>query len=161
MEFRILGPLQVLDDGRFVPLGGGKQRATLAILLLRRNEVVSRDQLIDGIWGASPPPTAGPTLNAYVSRLRSVLPEDGRGARLTTQPPGYRLRVEPGELDLERFETLLGHARSALASGEARTGREALREALCLFRGTPLEDLTHAPFAQAEIGRLGRRGSAH
>jgi DNA-binding SARP family transcriptional activator/ABC-type oligopeptide transport system substrate-binding subunit len=155
VEFRILGPLQVLDDGRPVPLGGGKQRATLAILLLSRNEVVSRDQLIDGIWGASPPPTAGPTVKTYISRLRGILPEDGRGARLTTQPPGYRLRVEPGELDLERFETLLGHARSALASGEARTGREALREALCLFRGTPLEDLTHAPFAQAEIGRLG------
>jgi DNA-binding SARP family transcriptional activator len=154
VEFRVLGPLQVLDDGRPVPLGGGKQRATLAILLLHRNEVASRDQLIDGIWGASPPPTAVPTLKTYISRLRRVLPEDGRGARLTTQPPGYRLRVEPSELDLERFETLLGQSRSALASGEVRTARESLGKALSLFRGTPLQDLTYAPFAPAEIGRL-------
>ena len=133
---------------------GGSNGRCLPSSCFRRNEVVSRDQLIDGIWGASPPPTAGPTLKTYVSRLRSVLPEDGRGARLTTQPAGYRLRVEPGELDLERFETLVARARSALASGGAGTARESLREALSLFRGRPLEDLTHAPFAQAEIARL-------
>jgi DNA-binding SARP family transcriptional activator len=107
LEFRVLGPLEVLVEGHLLQLGGAKQRATLAILLLGRNRVVSREQLIDGLWGASPPPTAGPTLETYVSRLRRVLQEDQHGARLVTQPPGYRLRVEADELDLERFETLL------------------------------------------------------
>jgi DNA-binding SARP family transcriptional activator/ABC-type oligopeptide transport system substrate-binding subunit len=151
LDFRILGPLEVLDEGRILPLGGAKQRATLAILLLARNQVVSRDQLIDGLWGASPPPTAGPTLDTYVSRLRRVLPD---GARLVTQPPGYRLRIEAGELDLERFETLLDQARTARASGDPGTAADDLREALSLFRGAPLEDLAHAPFAPEEIGRL-------
>ena len=154
MEFRILGPLQVLDEGRILPLGGAKQRSTLAMLLLGRNHVVSRAQLIDGLWGASPPPSAGPTLETYVSRLRRVLPADGHGDRLVTQPPGYRLRVEAGELDLERFETLLDQARKARAAGDPDAAGNDLREALSLFRGAPLEDLVHAPFAQAEVGRL-------
>jgi DNA-binding SARP family transcriptional activator/ABC-type transport system substrate-binding protein len=153
LDFRILGPLQVLDEGRILPLGGAKQRATLAILLLARNQVVSRDHLIDGLWGASPPPTAGPTLETYVSRLRRVLPDDG-GARLVTQPPGYRLRIETGELDLERFETLLDQARRARASGDLAPAADDLRAALSLFRGAPLEDLAHAPFAPEAIGRL-------
>ena len=154
MEFQILGPLQVLDEGRPLPLGGAKQRSTLAILLLGRNRVVARDRLIEGLWGASPPPTAGATLDTYLSRLRRLLPGEGDAARLVTEPPGYRLRVEAGELDLERFETLLDRARTARASGGARTAARDLREALALFRGTPLEDLVHAPFAQAEIGPL-------
>jgi DNA-binding SARP family transcriptional activator/ABC-type transport system substrate-binding protein len=154
LEFRILGPLQVLDEGRVLQLGGAKQRSTLAVLLLGRNQVVSRDQLIEGLWGASSPPSAGPTLETYVSRLRRVLPDDARGARLLTQPPGYRLRVETGELDLERFETLLDQARTAQATGDPKAAGNDLREALSLFRGAPLEDLAHAPFAEAEIGRL-------
>ena len=154
MEFRLLGPLQVLDQGRILPLGGAKQRSALAMLLLGRNQVASRDRLIDGLWGASPPPSAGPTLETYLSRLRRVLPDDGDGARLVTQPPGYRLRVEPGELDLQRFETLLGQARTAREAGDPESAGKVLREALSLFRGAPLEDLVDAPFAQAEIGRL-------
>jgi DNA-binding SARP family transcriptional activator/ABC-type transport system substrate-binding protein len=154
LQFRILGPLQVLDGGEPLPLGGAKQRSTLAMLLLAGNQVVSRDQLIDGLWGTSPPPSAGPSLETYVSRLRRVLPGDGEDARLVTQAPGYRLRVEAGELDLERFEALLEQARTARAAGDFQRARDALREALSLFRGAPLEDLVHAPFAQAEIGRL-------
>jgi DNA-binding SARP family transcriptional activator/ABC-type oligopeptide transport system substrate-binding subunit/outer membrane protein assembly factor BamB len=154
LQFRILGPLQVLDGGEPLPLGGAKQRSTLAMLLLARNQVVSRDRLIDGLWGASPPPTAGATLDSYISRLRRLLPGAGDAARLVTEPPGYRLRLDAGELDLERFETLLERARTASASGDARTAASDLREALTLFRGTPLEDLVHAPFAQAEIGPL-------
>jgi DNA-binding SARP family transcriptional activator/ABC-type oligopeptide transport system substrate-binding subunit len=154
LEFRVLGPLQVLVEGHLLPLGGAKQRATLAILLLGRNRVVSREQLIDGLWGTSPPPTAGPTLETYVSRLRRVLQEDGHGARLVTQPPGYRLRVEADELDLERFETLLQRARTAEADHDAEAASNDLREALALFRGAPLEDLAHAPFARQEIARL-------
>jgi DNA-binding SARP family transcriptional activator/ABC-type oligopeptide transport system substrate-binding subunit len=154
LQFRILGPLQVLDGGEPLPLGGAKQRSTLAMLLLARNQVVSRDKLIDGLWGASPPPTAGATLDSYISRLRRVLPGAGDAARLVTEPPGYRLRLDAGELDLERFETLLDRARTARASGDARTAATDLREALALFRGTPLEDLVHAPFVQTEIGPL-------
>jgi DNA-binding SARP family transcriptional activator/ABC-type transport system substrate-binding protein len=154
LEFRILGPLQVLDEGRVLALGGAKQRSTLAMLLLGRNRVVSRDQLIDGLWGASPPPSAGPTLDTYISRLRRVLEDGGGSARLVTQPPGYRLRVEAGELDLERLETLLDQARRARLAGDPQGAGKDLREALSLFRGAPLEDLVHAPFAQAEIRRL-------
>jgi DNA-binding SARP family transcriptional activator/ABC-type transport system substrate-binding protein len=154
LEFRILGPLQVLDGGEPLPLGGAKQRSTLAMLLLAGNQIVSRDRLIDGLWGTSPPPSAGPSLETYVSRLRRVLPRDGGDARLVTQPPGYRLRVEAGELDLDSFEKLLEQARTARAAGDFERARDALREALSLFRGAPLEDLVHAPFAQAEIGRL-------
>ena len=154
MEFRILGPLQVLDEGESLPLGGAKQRSTLAILLLARNQVVSRDRLIEGLWGASPPPTAAATLDTYVSRLRRALRGAEDAARLLTEPPGYRLRVEAGELDVEHFETLLDRARTTRASGDARAAARDLREALALFRGTPLEDLVHAPFAQAEIGPL-------
>ena len=154
MEFRILGPLEVLDEGKPLPLGGAKQRSALAMLLLARNQVVSRDRLIEGLWGASPPPTAAATLDTYLSRLRRVLPGAGDTPRLVTKPPGYRLRVEAGELDLERFETLLERARMARVSGDAGTAARELREALDLFRGTPLEDLVHAPFAQDELGPL-------
>jgi len=154
LEFRVLGPLEVLDGDRVLALGGEKQRAALAILLLHRNVVVSRDRLIQGIWGDAPPVSASPTLDTYMSRLRKVLRTDGPGPRLVTRPPGYLLRVEDGELDLQRFETLLDRARSALASGDRRAAGEDLQEALSLFRGGSLEDLAHAPFAQAEIGRL-------
>ena len=154
LEFRILGPLEVVEGDRILPLGGEKQRAALAMLLLHRNVVVSRDRLIEGIWGDAPPVSAGPTLDTLLSRLRKVLPTEGSGSRLVTRPPGYLLRVEDGELDLQRFEVLLDRARSALASEDRWTSGEHLREALSLFRGTSLEDLAHAPFAQAEVGRL-------
>ena len=139
MEFRILGPLEVADDGQSLPLGGARQRAVLALLLTRPNEVVSTDRLIDDLWGADPPRTAANTVQYYVSQLRKLLGAD----RIQTRPPGYALKVEPGELDLERFETLL-----------RRRGAEALREALDLWRGPPLADLAYERFAQPEIGRL-------
>ena len=155
LEFRILGPVQVLDDGgQLLPLGGAKQRATLAMLLLRRNEVVSRDQLEEGLWGNSPPPSAGPTIKTYVSRLRSILPGETQAARLVAQASGYRLRVEPGEFDLERFESLIETGRRAIDASDVEIARQSLREALALFHGTPLQDLAFAPFAQTEIGRL-------
>ena len=99
MQFRILGPLEVLENGHAVRLGGSKQRALLASLLLRANEVVSRDRLIDELWGASPPATAPTALQVYVSQLRKALGRD----LILTQPPGYLIRVGDGELDLQRF----------------------------------------------------------
>ncbi len=98
MEFRILGPLEVLDDGLPLPLGGKRQRALLALLLIRANEVVPTDRLVEELWSGLPPPTAGKILQNNVSRLRKAI-----GDRLETRAPGYLLRIEGGELDRDRF----------------------------------------------------------
>jgi DNA-binding SARP family transcriptional activator len=157
--FRILGPLEVLDGDRVVALGGGRQRALLAILLLRANQVVSTDQLIDGLWGETPPPTARQTVQVYVSQLRRVLPVDGEpgGSAIETRAPGYLLHVAPGELDLDRFEALFGDGRAVLAGGDAERASGILREALGLWRGAPLADFAFEDFALREIGRLEER----
>src|SRR5262245_45026061 len=107
MEFRILGPLEVLDGGRIVPLGGGRQRALLALFLVHRNEVVSVDRLIDELWGEEQPETAANVVQVYVSRLRKALQpgENGEGA-LRTRGSGYVLRTGDGALDVDRFERL-------------------------------------------------------
>jgi YVTN family beta-propeller protein len=150
VEFAILGTVDVRSDGRRIPLGGRKQRAVLAILLLNVNEPVSRDRLIDGLWGESPPPSAGHTLEDYISRLRRTLGSD----RIERRPPGYLIRTAPGELDLERFEALLEQGRSAAAAGRAMEARDRLREALGLWRGRALADLEYEPFAGVEVERL-------
>jgi DNA-binding SARP family transcriptional activator/ABC-type oligopeptide transport system substrate-binding subunit/streptogramin lyase len=154
VQFLVLGPLEVRDGDRIVPLGGAKQRAALAILLLNRNRVVSRDRLVDGIWGDTPPASAAHTLETYISRLRRALRNDGDAERLVTRPPGYLLRVDDGELDLHELEAHMEQGRRALAADDPRAAAATLREALALFRGTPLEDLAYAPFAAVEIGRL-------
>src|SRR3972149_2998660 len=100
MEFRILGPLEARDEGRPLKLGGAKQRALLAILLLYANEVVSRERLIEGLWGSEPPETAAKALQVYVSRLRKALAPH---ALLHTKAPGNAHQLEPGQLDLDRF----------------------------------------------------------
>jgi DNA-binding SARP family transcriptional activator/ABC-type transport system substrate-binding protein len=152
VEFHVLGPLEVLKKGQRVPLGGAKQRAALAMLLLRPNDIVSRDRLIDGLWGDEPPPSAAHTVEAYVSRLRAALTSDGEASRLVARAPGYMLRVERDELDLDRFKALSSEAGQAMSAGDAPAAASALRDALRLFRGAPLEDLAYAPFAQDEIG---------
>ena len=139
MEFRVLGPLEVNDDGRAIALGGQKQRALLALLLLHANEVVSRDRLIDELWQADPPETARTALQVHISQLRKAVGRE----RILTQAPGYRAVVEPGELDLERFEQLVGDTANA----------DALREALALWRGSALAELGDS-FARVERGRL-------
>src|ERR687895_379023 len=141
MEFRILGALQVLDEGRELPLGGAKQRALLALLLLDPNRVVARDRLIDELWGGSPPDTAPTALQVYVSHLRKALGRD----LILTQPPGYLIRVSDGELDLHRFERLVATARAEEPAQAARL----LREGLALWRGAPLSELGYS-FARAE-----------
>src|SRR5947209_5001625 len=108
MEFRILGPLEVLDEGRALTLGGAKQRGLLAVLLLHANEVVSSDRLIDELWGEHVPTTAAKTIQVYVSHLRKAI---GPGV-LVTRAPGYLLRLDPAQLDLHRFEALLREARA-------------------------------------------------
>src|SRR3954462_2754098 len=145
-EFRLLGPLEAAEGGRPLVLGGAKQRGLLAVLLLHANQAVSSDRLIDQLWGESPPATAGKIVQVYVSRLRKQLGE----ARLLTRPPGYLLRVDPGELDLARFERLVAEAREE----DAAAAGAKLRVALALWRGPPLADLAYERFAQAEIVRL-------
>ena len=151
----MLGPLEAVHDGMQVPLGSRKQRALLAILLLRANEVVAPDSLIDELWGERPPPSAAHTLQVYVSRLRSAFRQSGGDdGVLVTRPAGYLLRVGFGELDLHRFEHLAEEGRRALASGSPERAAERLREALALWRGDPLADLAFEPFARIDVERL-------
>jgi DNA-binding SARP family transcriptional activator/ABC-type branched-subunit amino acid transport system substrate-binding protein len=152
MEFRLLGSLEVWDAGRDVPIAGAKRRALLSILLLRRNEVVSRDTLVDLLWGESPPPSAPHSLEVQVSKLRAALGPDA--GRLQTQSPGYRLRVEPDELDVERLERLAQDGRRALVQGDPAHAADMLRDALALVHGPPLAEFAFEPFAQAPTARL-------
>jgi DNA-binding SARP family transcriptional activator len=149
LEFRILGSLEVRADGKTVPLGGQKQRALLAILLLRAGQVVSTDRLIDDLWGEHPPRTAATSLQNFVSQLRKAL-----GAQaLVTRAPGYLLDLNGGELDLLRFEELVRTAHGAEEEDRARL----LREALDLWTGAPLAEFAYEPFAEGEIARLEER----
>jgi DNA-binding SARP family transcriptional activator len=151
LEFRILGPLEALDGNRAVSLGGPKQRAVLAILLLNANRTVSVDRLIDDLWGEHPPDTATHSVEVYVSQLRKAL---GDREAIVTQRPGYRLVLEPGRLDLHRFEDRVAAGRAALTSGEAASAEARLSEALYLWRGPPLDEFVFEAFAQASIARL-------
>src|SRR3954452_10481530 len=146
MEFRILGPLEVVEDGRPITLDRHRMRALLAFLLLRANEPVYADRLIDEVWGPDPPKTAGASLQNYVSRLRKAIGTEA----IVSQPPGYVLRIDPERFDLARFERLTAEARGA----EPRERAEKLRAALALWRGPALDDLAFEPFARDEVGRL-------
>ena len=152
MDFRILGPLEVADGGRTIPIVGDRQRALVAILLIHANEPVSADELIDELWGEHAPASPRKGLQVQVSRLRKALGEGS--ARLVTQPNGYLLHVEPGELDLDRCERLADQGREALAADDRRRAADQLRAALELWRGPALAEFAFESFAQAEIGRL-------
>src|SRR5215208_58829 len=164
MDFRIPGPLEALDGAEPVVLGGSRQRALLALLLLHANEVLTSDRLIDGLWGETPPAAAGKTLQVRISRLRKALARgSGNGSNdlVITREHGYELRLDPEQLDAHRFERLLVEGRNELAAGQAQRAACVLEEALSLWRGRPLDDLAYEPFAQREIARLENlRGSA-
>jgi DNA-binding SARP family transcriptional activator len=147
VEFRILGPLEVVDGDRPLALKGSRPRALLVLLLTSANEVVSADRLIDELWGAHPPREAGNALQYHVSQLRKALAHEGL---IETRAPGYLIRLEPDQLDLLRFERLVADAQSTSPEDSARI----LREALGLWRGPALVDLAREPFAQAEVRRL-------
>lgn len=151
LEFRILGPLEVVRGRGTVSLGGPKQRATLAILLLNANRVVSIDRLADDLYGGRAPVTAATQIHRQISELRKVL---GENARLETRSPGYVIRVTSEQLDLQQFERLTEEAGRALTLGEAARAFELQRDALTLWRGPALADLEHEPFAQIAIERL-------
>ena len=158
MEFRILGPLEVREGNRLLPLGGAKQRALLALLLLHANEVVSKDRLIDELWGERPPETVATMLQVYVSRLRKVLePKPARrqsGQVLVTRANGYEIRLAPDDLDAWRFERLAGEAKDQLVEKDAARASATLRDALALWRGPALADFAYETFARAAIARL-------
>ena len=148
MEFRILGPLEVLEGDRALELPGQKQRSLLALLLLHANEVVSSSRLIEELWPDEASESHAGALQASVSRLRKSL---GTGAELlVTLPAGYVIRLAPEQLDLARFERLVEDAGAA----EPQEAADRLREALALWRGPALADFVYEPFAQAAIGRL-------
>jgi DNA-binding SARP family transcriptional activator len=150
MEFRMLGSLEVERDGRPVALGGARQRALLAMLLLHRNQVVSVDRLVDELWPERPPKTAAQIVRVYVSQLRKVL----GGDRLETMGPGYRLRTAADEVDADRFELLIADGRGLARAGDP-AAVTTLREALALWRGPPLSELASEAFAQPAVARLG------
>lgn len=149
MEFRLLGPLEVVDGGSPLPIPARKQRALLAVLLLSANRTVARERIVDDLWGDEVPESARKMVQIYVSQLRKALPH----ARLHTRPPGYQLEIADDELDLVRFESLVADGRSALANGNPHDGAERLREALGLWRGPALAEFSE-PFAQHEAARL-------
>jgi DNA-binding NarL/FixJ family response regulator/DNA-binding SARP family transcriptional activator len=152
VEYRILGPLEVVDDGTAVALGTVKERVVLAVLLLHANEVVSRERLIDELWGESPPPTARKAVNVYVSLLRKVLGRDGTEP-IETVAGGYRLVVDPGEFDGMRLKQLLRHAGERADAGEHGVAADLYEEALALWRDRTLAGLELESVGRHEIER--------
>jgi DNA-binding SARP family transcriptional activator len=146
LDFRLLGPLEVSDETGDLLLGGQKQRAVLALLLVDANRVVSTDRLVDALWGEQPPRTAATSLQNFVSQLRKQLGSDV----VQTKAPGYVLRIAPEQLDLERFRRLVADARSADPERRATL----LRQALTFWRGPPLADFRFDAWAQSAIAHL-------
>jgi len=150
LEFRILGPLEVLVDDRPIRLGGPKQRAALAILLLDANRVVSVERLADDLYAGAPPVTAVTQVQRQVSDLRKVLGAEA----IETRTPGYLLHVEREGLDLHRFERWTHEAAQELERGDPGRALELAQRAIDLWRGAPLADLAYESFAQTAIARL-------
>ncbi|HSC73793.1 MAG TPA: AfsR/SARP family transcriptional regulator [Gaiellaceae bacterium] len=151
LDFRILGPLEVVADHGPVRLGGPKQRATLAILLLNANRVVSVDRLADDLYAGAAPVTAVTQVQRQISELRKLL---GAEHTVETRPPGYVLRLVAGQLDLQRFERITAEATMSFDAGEPRRASDLLREALALWRGPALADVAYESFARPAVERL-------
>jgi DNA-binding SARP family transcriptional activator len=149
MDFRLLGPIEVVDDTRVLALGGPKPRTLLAHLVLALEQWVPSDRLIDAVWGEHPPPAVRSSLQTYVSQLRKVLGAD----RLEGRSAGYVLHGRPDEVDAIRFERLVGEARAA-GIGDPVTAARTYRDALALWRGPALDDLADQSSLQPEIARL-------
>ena len=154
MHVRILGSLEVEDGKAPVALGGQRQRALLAVLVLARGSVVSSDRLIDGLWEEEAPTTARNVVQGHVSQLRKAF---GGNGRLETRGHGYVLHLEQGELDVDQFEELFAEGRRLLTEGDPAAASGALLEALALWRGPALADFVYEPFASAEAARLEER----
>ena len=140
MQISVLGPVEVTADGRSVAIGKGKPRALLAVLALDEGSTVSSDRLVEALWGEDPPPTAAKMVQLYVSQVRKALAASGDGAEIVTRGRGYELRLGDGDVDALRFEALVAD--------------DMPREALALWRGSPLADVAEEPFAAGEIRRI-------
>ena len=152
MPFRVLGPLEIAVNDRPLPLGGRRQRAVLAVLLLNANEFVPLDGLVEEVWNGRPPPSARGTVQTYVSRLRRLMV--GSGASLVTRDGGYELRLDPSELDVACFRRLCAETREALEAGDPGHALELVTAALQLWRGDALADLVHDGFAAEAVRGL-------
>ena len=153
VEFRVLGPLEVVVDGEPVAVGGGRQPAVLAALLVRAPGSVAQDRLVDELWGEQPPASAGHAVQVYVSRIRKVLREGGDGAVVRSSAAGYALVVDPERIDARRFERLVGDGQRVMGQDPSRAA-ERFAEALGLWRGPPLAEFSEFEFARVEAGRL-------
>lgn len=151
MEFGLLGPLQVVDDGRMVWIPAAKQRTLLAALMLRAGELVTIDELAEATWGAALPTDPRRTVQSYITRLRKLL---GGSDLLQSRPGGYVLAVAPDEIDQGRFELLLEQAREAASTGDRHTESAVLRRALGLWRGEPLANVSSATLHHDAAARL-------
>ncbi|HEX2047061.1 MAG TPA: BTAD domain-containing putative transcriptional regulator [Acidimicrobiales bacterium] len=155
IEFRLLGPLEVLRDGTALNVAAPRQRSLLAILLAHANELVPADRLADQLWEGHPPATAATALQVHVSRLRKILEAGDAAPRvLVTRDPGYLVRVTVDQLDTLRFEQLLARGRKTLAEGDATDAAAVLDQALALWRGPALGELAELPFARGWAARL-------
>jgi DNA-binding SARP family transcriptional activator/pimeloyl-ACP methyl ester carboxylesterase len=154
VEFGVLGPLEVTAAGQPLALAGPRTRAVLALLLVHANQVVSADRLIEELWPGQAAGKATDSLQVRLSELRKALRSAGAADRLATRPPGYLLRVAPGELDVSRFEQLAAQGDAALAAGDAAAAVQYLDRALGLWRGPALAGFDTVPSARTEAGRL-------
>jgi basic membrane lipoprotein Med (substrate-binding protein (PBP1-ABC) superfamily)/DNA-binding SARP family transcriptional activator len=154
LQFRILGSLSVVGNGRVAALGPPKQRALLAILLTRVGEVVPQERLIELLWGAAAPRTADHSIQIYVSDLRRAFEPLGGSDQLVTRQPGYVLEVDPDSVDAWRFERLVKKGMRLLEGGDQEAGRSTIREALGLWTGPPLSEFPYDEFAQPVARRL-------
>ena len=152
MEFRVLGPLEVRADCESISLGGAKQRAVLAVLLLSANEVISVERLVDEVWGDRSPPSASHSLEAYVSRIRQLL--NGYGPTLTRRGAGYCLSLGDAVLDSDTFARRLEDASDAAGEGGLARASALAGEALALWYGPALADVPLAAAGRAEAERL-------
>ena len=153
MEYRILGALEVVGESGPIALGTLKERVVLAVLLLHANEVVSRERLIDELWGEAAPPTAKKAVNVYVSKLRKSLAHDSSDP-IETAAGGYRLSVDADQLDVTRVHRLLAGARENASAGELDSASELFRQALALWRGRTLAGLELESVGRHEIEQL-------
>ena len=154
MEFRLLGPLEVVTGQRVIGLGPPRQRALLAVLLIRRNEIVPLDAISSALWPGDPPRTAAQIVRVYVSQLRKLLGDDDARRLLVTHSNGYALQAAADEVDADRFESLCDEARDLLPANDPESARARLDEALLLWRGDPLPEFVYDDFAVPEIRRL-------
>ena len=154
MFFRVLGAIEVVEDGNSLPLGGPRQRSVLADLVMHAGQTIPTVQLIDDVWGEGPPPSAVHTVETYVSRLRQVLGTSSLAVPLLTRPKGYMLDVPPVNVDIWQFRDLAARGSAAVERDDATSAVSLLGSALALWRGAALADIRESAFAPVAAERL-------